>query len=374
VGSVLCMLLARSAPDAKVLLVDKGAAAPPNKTFSITRGSALVLKSAGCWDAIEPVAYPLSGAQISAQGALGMLRMDGADLGADALSHSVFAPDLAGALADALDASGKCDRISASFRRAARQGDRVRVEIAPAGGQDAPREVEARLVVVTAASGDALRASGFRPRTHDYRQAIISCSVRGGLSDPGVAHERFAEDGVYAVVPHKGGCGLVACMHEHEAERAFSLGDADLIGKILAAHGRRLFEAAPQLKAKAIFPLSLSVSSPTHRGDVCLIGSALQSVHPIGGQGLNLALRDAYVWSELYCRDPAAPRLHARFAALRAADRRRVVASTHLTAKLGVGACPPLRVAGGLGMASLSALRPLREMAARTIFLGGMPV
>ena len=376
VGCVLCMLIAQTDPTARMLLIDKGGARPPTKTFAITRGSELVLKAAGVWEDLRPLTHPIQRAEVSMADVLGLLSFDAEDLKGDFIGHSIFAPDLDKALRNRVSNLENCDRVEGAFIRACKQGESVRMEFEEAG--EAKSSVLSGACVITASPESALRPSGFRGATHRYRQTIISCRIEGKLLDPNLAVERFARNGVYACVPHGAGCGLIVCAQDANAQRMLQMNDQMLLEHMLQSFGRPLLDGNGRITDKASFPLALSLSSPTHIGSVCLLGSALQTVHPIGGQGLNLALRDAYVWSELYgmlrVEQSPVPEMLSRFKRLRAFDRKKVVLSTHMTAMLEAGGCKTARCIGGLGLTALHAIRPLRKCAARSIFVGDMAV
>ncbi len=50
---------------------------------------------------------------------------------------------------------------------------------------------------------------------------------------------------------------------------------------------------------RQIYPLALQAATQIVHGRVLLIGNAAHSLHPVAGQGFNLALRDIAILSEL---------------------------------------------------------------------------
>ena len=84
---------------------------------------------------------------------------------------------------------------------------------------------------------------------------------------------------------------LVYTVDEAAVNQIMQLDDAAFIEHIQQAFGYRagIFTAAGR---RASYPLSLRVSGDIVRHRTALLGNSLHNVHPIAGQGFNLALRD----------------------------------------------------------------------------------
>jgi 2-octaprenyl-6-methoxyphenol hydroxylase len=98
-----------------------------------------------------------------------------------------------------------------------------------------------------------------------------------------------------------------------------------------------------------------------------LIGNAAQSLHPVAGQGFNLALRDVAALAELVASegDPGAPELLARFAQGRALDRRGVTRFTDGLIRMFGDARLPVRLARDAGLLLFDLLPPAKRALAR---------
>ena len=111
------------------------------------------------------------------------------------------------------------------------------------------------------------------------------------------------------------------------------------------------------------------------------IGNAAQTMHPVAGQGLNLAMRDVHelssalkgvAWHVLDESERAAQlaRVLAQWSRRRQADRWSLLATTDTLARLFVGHSPLLSSLRGWGLAGVDALPALRRQLARQMMFG----
>ena len=118
---------------------------------------------------------------------------------------------------------------------------------------------------------------------------------------------------------------------------------------------------------RARYPLALTRADAAVAPRTVLIGNAAQSLHPVAGQGFNLALRDVAALAELLVAagDPGAPQLLERFAAGRAADRSGVTRFTDGLIRLFGDPRTPVRVLRDAGLLLFDLLPPAKSALAR---------
>ena len=130
---------------------------------------------------------------------------------------------------------------------------------------------------------------------------------------------------------------------------------------------------ARELGKRAVYPLALSRSTRTTAPRIVLLGNAAQSLHPVAGQGFNLALRDAADLAELLAANcwsrvgaiPGAPDLLARYEAARAADRDGVIAFTDTLVRAFSSDNPLLSRARDAGLLLFDLLPPAKRALSR---------
>lgn len=196
----------------------------------------------------------------------------------------------------------------------------------------------------------------------------------------GRAVERFTREGPLALLPlpGEGGPGarwmsLVWCMPAAAAPARQAAADAQLCRQLQAALGPRIAQVRA-LRGRAAYPLHELARAELVEGRSVYLGNAAQTLHPVAGQGFNLAVRDA---RELALRiaqavvagaDPQT--VLASYATARRADRAAVLALTRNMPGLFASQRWPLTLARGLGLAALAALPPARLALARLLMFG----
>lgn len=160
-----------------------------------------------------------------------------------------------------------------------------------------------------------------------------------------------------------------------EARRVLALSDHEFLAELQRAFGMRLGRFT-RVGGRQSYPLALVTAERVTAPRAVVLGNAAQSLHPVAGQGFNLALRDVAMLAELLAAagasDPGAAELLDRYARWRAPDRRAVI---RFTDSLVRGFGLPLATLGALrggGLVLFDLLRPLkREFARRTMGLAG---
>ncbi len=342
-----------------------------SRTTALSTGSRRVLEGIDAWTAIAGQATPIRRIHVSERGVFGTATLTAAEQGVASLGYTIENRLLGKALREGV----------AAFPRLRIRHARV-VELQPGGdavrlSTDAGEIHEARLVVAADGAQSAVRAAlGIEAGVSDYGQHAIVAHVDTARFHDYTAYERFTPDGLLAVLPIvEGRSAVVWTLAPESARRVLALDDRAFLVGLQEAFGLRLGRFT-RVGRRQSYPLALTRAERLTAPRAAILGNAAQALHPVAGQGFNLALRDVAMLAELIAGaeggDPGAAPLLERYAAWRAPDRDAVIRFTDsLVRGFGLPLAPIRHVRGG-ALLAFDLLRPVKhEFARRTMGLAG---
>jgi 2-octaprenyl-6-methoxyphenol hydroxylase len=349
---------------------DAGAARRDGRSLALAYGTRRIFEGLGVWSALAAAATPIERIHVSDRGHFGMVHMDCRDQGLEALGYVLPIATLAQVLGEAA-AQLRQVRVLAPARVEAVAVEAGRVRVGLAAGAPLP-ELHCRLLVVAEGGRSALRERlGIGARERDYGHSAVVADVTPERFHQYLAYERFTESGPLALLPlPEGRCALVWSLAPDAAERAVQVPTAEFLRRLQAAFGFRLgrFRGVGERQA---YPLRLVEAAEQVRPRLVLLGNAAHTLHPIAGQGFNLALRDVAVLAEVLAAavaagdDPGDLAVLQRYQRLRRADQRRVVGFTDVLARLFSLRFPGVVLARELGLLALELAPPLKHLLTR---------
>jgi 2-octaprenyl-6-methoxyphenol hydroxylase len=137
------------------------------------------------------------------------------------------------------------------------------------------------------------RLAGISVSTHEFAQKSLVCTVQHDEEHDGVALQRFQSVGAIASLPlanpHQS--QIVWSDRRAAMDAAFAL-DGQTLSALI---NERLWGALAVTKIvdkPQTFPLIARRAEAMTRDRIALIGDAARTIHPLAGQGFNLAIRD----------------------------------------------------------------------------------
>jgi 2-octaprenyl-6-methoxyphenol hydroxylase len=154
--------------------------------------------------------------------------------------------------------------------------------------------LQTRLVVGADGSQSPLRTqSNIRTFGWQYWQSCIVAFIQPEIPHHQVAHERFQPDGPFAILPLPNGlCRIVWTAPRAEADRILKLDRTAFMTELHQRYGDHM-GALTLVGEPSVFPVRLLHSTRYVQPQLALIGDAAHCCHPVGGQGINLGIRDA---------------------------------------------------------------------------------
>jgi 2-octaprenyl-6-methoxyphenol hydroxylase len=359
VGSTLAYALAQ-AKISTVLLEERNPSFLEQSSFddrvtALANGSQRILQGLGLWTDLAEAVEPIKSIHISERGCFGVSRIIAEEEGVSALGYTVENRVLGRTIWSHLSeldcltclAPAKLDSLN------------IRTDEIIAGVQidGSHHEVRAKLVVAADGIRSKVRESlGITALTDVYHQQAVIVNCQTEVPHDGQAFERFTASGPLAFLPlQRGRVGVVWTLDPEQAEIISNLADEEFVAELQKAFGNRLGRV-DRVGSRSFYPLTRVRSDTLTSSRAVLVGNAALSLHPVAGQGFNLALRDiaalAEVLTDARCAnttiDLGDSCLLDRYQAWRLDDQRRVAKFTHGLVKLFGYKLGPLAMTRGL--------------------------
>lgn len=380
-ASFACALAAQlSHSTPRILVIEAAPSLQVSTSFdarstALSHGSEQIYERLGLWQAIATHATPIRRIHVSDRGHFGAVRIDCTDMQVDALGHVAENQHLGLVLTAALDASPAIDFLcpaSIGTLVPTQQGMRLQVQ----GPLEDLLTVDAGLVVLADGGKSTVSEQlGISSSHTPYGQHALIANV--AFSDPHkhIAYERFTDAGPLAVLPlaqvegaHRG--ALIWTLADDEAAAVAALPDRLFLDRLQERFGYRLgrFE---KVGSRSLYPLTLSVAREQVRPGLVLLGNVAHSLHPVAGQGLNLALRDAQVLAELLTqalaqgRNPGEMEVLQSYVEQQARDQLATIGFSDYMTRLFSSSHPALVWARKCGLFSIDLVPPFKRGFAR---------
>lgn len=270
------------------------------RAVALSAASKRMLDAIGVWPALADAAEPVREIDItdsSLQSGLRPILLNYQNIigGDEPASFIVPGDAFIAALSKAVSADAGTTVLASSEPADMTAGD-FAAEIPLADG----RQLSAALVVAADGRKSKLREiAGIKSVGWSYPQTGIVATVAHERSHHGHAIQHFLPAGPFAILPLKGNRSCITWTEDAaEARRILALDDEGFLAEVEQRAAGRL-GALTLDGPRRSFPLELNLARSYVAPRLALVGDAAHAVHPIAGQGLNLALRDVAALAEV---------------------------------------------------------------------------
>ena len=340
------------------------------RSTALSFSSRLIYEKIGVWEGLQEWLCPIERIHVSSRGHFGSTLLQASDYGWPALGYVVENAWLGNALVQALYRQGRVEvRSPARVTSARVSAGGVALQL-EAGEVE---QLDAALLLVVDGAGSGLREQlGVAVTEKPYRQHALVANVVTARPHGGCAFERFTDQGPLALLPllpAPGGqqrSALVWTLPPEEAAHLQQCEPDHFLRTLQGRFGYRLGRMV-QVGERHSYPLSLLRCNEQVRQGLVVMGNAAHALHPVAGQGFNLALRDvaelAAVLADGVSRGhcPGDLGLLQQYQQRQRGDQERTIEFSDRLPSLFMHGDPVLGLARDLALAGLDIVPPLKR-------------
>tara|TARA_R110001592_G_scaffold127070_3_gene338621 strand:+ start:2747 stop:4006 length:1260 start_codon:yes stop_codon:yes gene_type:complete len=263
------------------------------RSTALSWGTRDILMALGIWAEVEKQACPITEVHVSEKDRFGTTRIKAEDCMQSAVGYVVPNQWLGRCLLSRVDelaiplyASVEVEEII--------QGSPQKLVLTPIDESLSAnkRLVETRLLIIAdGTDSNTAKKLGIESNIQQYAQHALIANVTTELANNGTAYERFTKKGPLAMLPLSDyQCAMVWTHDQSEVSGYLKMDDKAFCRAIESSFGERL-GSIENCGERASYPLKLIQAKEQCRSGVLLLGNAAHSLHPVAGQGFNLAIR-----------------------------------------------------------------------------------
>ncbi|MFN7412546.1 MAG: FAD-dependent hydroxylase [Dolichospermum sp.] len=302
-GGIVGLTLTAALKDSglNILLIEArvaSAAVAKGQAYAVHMLSAQIFQGIGLWDKILPNVAKYNQVRLSDADYPDVVNFQTTDLGTPELG---FVAEHYALLEPLQEFVQSCPNVTilCPAEVVSTQNERDIVTINIKIG-DENRIIRSKLLVAADGSKSPIRqAAGIKTKGWKYWQSCIVAFVKPEKSHNNTAYEKFWSSGPFAILPLPGNrCRIVWTAPHEEAKALCALNDQEFLAELTKRYGQQMGKLE-LLGDRFIFQVQLMQSDRYVLPRLALIGDAAHNCHPVGGQGLNLGIRDAAALAEI---------------------------------------------------------------------------
>jgi len=273
-----------------------------DRSIALAYGSRLIYQGMDLWSQLHAHTAPIQHIHVSDRGFFGAARLQASQEKVPDLGYVVQSRTLGQTLLKRLEKT-EVEWLQAKVIDVKQDHECVQLTL------DNQTTVSGRLLIAADGTQSSIRdLVSIGTEQRDYAQTAVIANVSTDQAANASAYERFTQYGPIALLPMIAPTtsmddktqrwSLVWTHPPENIEALKSLSDQAFLNRLQQAFGYRAGRFV-RVGRRAYYPLSLVRAQQDVQGRVVVIGNASHTLHPVAGQGLNLALRDVAVLAEL---------------------------------------------------------------------------
>ncbi len=355
-----------------------------SRATALAYGSRSIYEIMGVWDTLKEHLAPIKQIHVSDRGHFGVTHLHAEQEKVPALGYVVENQWLGRVLLDRLqqDDAKRVDFICPAEVTDVEYGaEQMGVSLRQG---DEEHQISCELVVMADGGRSELRERMGISYSHTtYEQHAVIANISPDRPHQDIAYERFTDTGPMALLPleDEGGihrCGLVWTVPDEQIDEVMALDDQTFIERLHERFGYRAGNFT-KVGERHSYPLKLVLAEEQVRQGLVVLGNAAHALHPIAGQGYNLALRGVVALADKLIKARKQQinlgdlEVLQTFYDQQRTDQQRTIGFSDQTMKLFSNRNPLLSVGRNLGLQMLDVCPPARTLFARSAMGLDMP-
>ncbi len=337
-GSALALMLAPLRK--RVLLIEAQAQKQhadashfDERAIALSYGSQRIFEKLDVWSALAIEAMPIHHIHVSDRGQFGHTQLHRDKLHVAALGQVIPLRVLNSVLYQRVLTSNAAHILApAKVQHFVEHAEHITITVEHNGQT---QELNTQALLAADGTQSLLRQHARIPlHTDRYEQTAVIANVVSDKADYSFAYERFTATGPLALLPlTQQRWSLVWSLDDAQAQHLTECHDEEFLHALQSAFGWRVGKFT-RVGARQAFALQRQISAWRQQGRLLLLGNASQQVHPIAGQGFNLALRDVAALASGLQQQEWSPAFVQQFLAARQHDQQQVLQRTDALVRL----------------------------------------
>lgn len=268
------------------------------RAYAITLMSGRIFSGLGVWQDILPHITTFRQIRLADSHYPAIVNLQTRDLGTEELGYVGEHRILVQALLQALEAADNLTWLCPAELVQADYGTEAVTLTVKMDG--ALRQFQTRLLVASDGARSPIRQqAGIKTLGWQYWQSCVTAVIRPEKSHENVAREHFWASGPFASLPLPDNRYQIVLTAPHaEAQKWVDVDESEFLAELNRRYQGELGKLE-LLGDRLLFPVKLMQSDRYIRPRLALVGDAAHCCHPVGGQGLNLGIRDAAALAEV---------------------------------------------------------------------------
>ena len=256
----------------------------------LSNTSQIILDSIGLWSAIKPYCINIKNIHVSKKNIFGSAIIKASDESLDYLGYQVSVKHLINILYKNIENQENINFIYESKVATIEQGEIIKINYTQASEI---KNISSKSVIFSSGSTDYIINKIFKEKVEkNYKQNAVVCELTSSKYNSDTAYERFTGEGILGIIPRKENkWTLIYSTDKIESEKIKKLNKIEVREYFQSKIGKKC-GIISNIDNVKMYPLKMRYYKKFIKDNICLLGDAAHTLHPIAAQSFNLSLRD----------------------------------------------------------------------------------